>query len=177
MDTKRDPRGGNGREARPRRQMAFNIGFLLTSLLAVWLIQEFVVSTVVIQTREIPYSEFREKLKAGQLVEITIGSPRITGAMKNPAPTSDRDKTIAFDTVAPPNGDPKLLDELDSAGVKYRVKPPASPSRRSFCHGCCRCCCSAPFGTRLIGEPVLQEAASSASGRARPRQLPLARSV
>jgi cell division protease FtsH len=107
--------------------MAFSVGFLLTSLFAVWLFQQLVVSTVLIQAREIPYSEFREKLKAGQLVEITIGSPRISGAMKNPAPTSDRDKTITFDTVAPPNGDPKLLDELDAAGVKYRVKPPTSP--------------------------------------------------
>jgi cell division protease FtsH len=107
--------------------MAFSVGFLLTSLLAVWLFQQLFVSTVLIQAREIPYSEFREKLKAGQLVEITIGSPRISGAMKNPAPTSDRDKTIPFDTVAPPNGDPKLLDELDAAGVKYRVKPPTSP--------------------------------------------------
>jgi cell division protease FtsH len=107
--------------------MAFNIGFLLTSLLAVWLFQEFVVSTVPIQARDIPYSEFRAKLKTGQLVELTIGSPRITGAMKNPASTSDRDKTIPFDTVAPPNGDPMLLDELDAAGVKYRVKPPTSP--------------------------------------------------
>ena len=125
METRRGE--GNRREARPGRQMAFNIGFLLTSLLAVWLFQEFVVSTVPIQARDIPYSEFRAKLKTGQLVELTIASPRITGAMKNPASTSDRDRTIPFDTVAPPNGDPMLLDELDAAGVKYRVKPPTSP--------------------------------------------------
>jgi cell division protease FtsH len=124
---KRDVRGGNGKEVRTGRQIAFSVGILLTSLLAVWLSQEFVVSTVLVQAREIPYSEFREKLKAGQLVEITIGSPRITGAMKNPAAISDRDKTIPFDTVAPPNGDPKLLDELDAAGVKYSVRPLAGP--------------------------------------------------
>jgi cell division protease FtsH len=127
VDTKRDPRGPDGKGARTGRQVVFNIGFLLTSLLAVWLFQEFVASRVLIQAREIPYSEFREKLRTGELVEIAIGSPRITGAMKNPAPTSDRDKTIPFDTVAPPNGDPKLLDALDAAAVKYWVKPPASP--------------------------------------------------
>jgi cell division protease FtsH len=107
--------------------MAFSVSFLLTSLLALWLFQEFVLSTVLMQAREIPYSEFRDKLKTGQLVEITIGSPRIDGTMKNPASTSDKDKTLPFDTVAPANGDPKLLDELDAAGVKYRVRPPASP--------------------------------------------------
>ena len=127
MDIKRDSRGGDTHETRRGRQLAFSIGFMLTSLLAIWLFQEFVVSTMLVPAREIPYSEFREKLKAGQLVEITIGSPRITGVMKNPAATSERDKTIPFDTVAPPNGDPKLLDELDAAAVKYRVRPPASP--------------------------------------------------
>ena len=83
-----------------------------------------------VRAHEIPDSEFRRKLKAGQLVDVTLGSPRIVVQMKNAsatAATSDRDKTIAFDTVAPPTGDPKLLDELDAAGVKYRVKPPPSP--------------------------------------------------
>ncbi|MEX1129446.1 MAG: ATP-dependent zinc metalloprotease FtsH [Vicinamibacterales bacterium] len=127
MATKRDSRGDDARPTRTGRQLVFSLGFMLTSLLAIWLFQAFVVSTMLVPAREIPYSEFREKLKAGQLVEITIGSPRITGVMKNPAATSERDKTIPFDTVAPPNGDPKLLEELDTAGVTYRVRPPASP--------------------------------------------------
>jgi cell division protease FtsH len=127
VDTQRDSRRGNRKEARTGHQLASSIGFLLTSLLVVWLFQQFVGSSVLMQAREIPYSEFREKLKAGQLIEVTIGSPRITGIMKNPAATSDRDKTTPFETIAPPDGHPKLLDELDAAGVKYRVRPPASP--------------------------------------------------
>ena len=127
MNARRDPGKGDVKEPRTRRQAVFSIGFLLTSFLAVWLFQQFVLSTVLIPVRELPYSEFRQKLKAGQIVEITIGSPRIDGKMKNPAPTSDRDTVIPFDTVGPPNGDPRLLDELDTAGVKYRVRPPASP--------------------------------------------------
>jgi cell division protease FtsH len=127
VQTKRDSRGGDAKQTRTGRQLVFSLGFMLTSLLAIWLFQEFVVSTMLTPARELPYSEFRDTLKAGQLVEITIGSPRITGVMKNPAATSERDKTIAFDTVAPPNGDPKLLEDLDTAGVKYRVRPPSSP--------------------------------------------------
>jgi cell division protease FtsH len=127
VQTKRDSRGGDAKQTRTGRQLVFSLGFMLTSLLAIWLFQEFVVGTMLVPAREIPYSEFRDTLKSGQLVEITIGSPRITGVMKNPAATSERDKTIAFDTVAPPNGDPKLLEDLDTAGVKYRVRPPASP--------------------------------------------------
>jgi len=127
MDKKRDSPPGNDDHKRTRRQMAFSVSYLLTSLIVLWLFQEFVVGPLFTQAREIPYSEFRTKLKASQLVDVTIGSPRIVGEMKNAAATSDRDKTIAFDTVAPPSGDPKLLDELDAAGVKYRIKPPPSP--------------------------------------------------
>ena len=129
MDQKRTSRPGTDKDkdTRARRQMTFSLSFLLTSLLVVWLFQQFVVGPLLIQTREIPYSEFRAKVKAGQVVEVTIGSPRIVGEMKNPSATSERDKAISFDTVAPPNGDPKLLDELDATGVKYRVRPPASP--------------------------------------------------
>jgi cell division protease FtsH len=127
VDKKRDSPPGNDDPKRTRRQMTFSVGYLLTSVLVLWLFQEFVVGPLFVRAHEIPYSEFRTKLKAGQLVDVTIGSPRIVGQMKNAAATSDRDKTIAFDTVAPPTGDPKLLDELDAAGVKYSVKPPPSP--------------------------------------------------
>ena len=127
MDEKRRLRRAPARDNNtPHQQMVSNLGVLLVSLLSLWLFQELVLSPFVVQAHEIPYSEFRNKVKAGQLVEVTIGSPRITGEMKNPSPTSDRDKTIPFDTVAPPN-DPTLLEALDSAGVEYRVKPPASP--------------------------------------------------
>jgi cell division protease FtsH len=129
VDEKRTSRPGSDKDndTRTRRQMAFSLGFLLTSLLGLWVFQEFVVNPLLVQARDIPYSEFRDKVKSGQLVEITLTGPRIIGEMKNPAPTSERDKTIRFDTVAPPNGDPRLLDELDAAGVKYRVRPPATP--------------------------------------------------
>jgi cell division protease FtsH len=125
--TNRDSGRGDAKPTRTGRQLVLSLGFMLTSLLAIWLFQQFVVSTMLAPAREIPYSEFRDKLKTGQLVEITIGSPRITGVMKNPAATSEQDKTIPVNTVAPPIGDPKLLDELDTVGVKYRVRPPASP--------------------------------------------------
>ena len=38
------------------------------------------------------------------MAEITIGSPRIVGQMKNLTATADGDKVVPFDTVAPPNG-------------------------------------------------------------------------
>ncbi|MBI2186758.1 MAG: ATP-dependent metallopeptidase FtsH/Yme1/Tma family protein [Acidobacteria bacterium] len=107
--------------------MTFGFSFFFTSLLVIWLFQQFMASPLLFQALDIPYSDFRARVKAGQLVEVTIGGQRITGEMRKSAAVSDRDKTISFDTVAPPDGDPRLLDELDAAGVKYRVTPAASP--------------------------------------------------
>jgi hypothetical protein len=93
VETKRSSRGGNARDARTNRQGVCSLGFILASLLAIWLFQEVVVSTMQVHAREIPCSEFREMLKAGQIVAFTAGRPRITGVMMNPAATSERDTT------------------------------------------------------------------------------------
>jgi hypothetical protein len=41
-----------------QRQMRFSLGFLVTSLIALWLFQEFILTPLVTQAAEIPYSEF-----------------------------------------------------------------------------------------------------------------------
>ncbi|HVZ22662.1 MAG TPA: ATP-dependent zinc metalloprotease FtsH, partial [Vicinamibacterales bacterium] len=110
-----------------RRPISSSLTLPLAILLIVWLVQQVVVAPMLMQAHEIPYSEFRARLQAGQVSDLTIGSPRIAGKMKNPSAASTGDQTIAFDTVAPPNGDPALLDRLDAAGVTYRITPPASP--------------------------------------------------
>jgi cell division protease FtsH len=112
---------------RKRRTISFTLAYLLLSLLTFWAIQEFVLNPRMSQAREIPYSEFRARVRDGQVVQVTLNGWRITGEMKNPAATSGHNLTSPFETVAPASGDPKLLDELDTAGVTYRVKPPARP--------------------------------------------------
>ena len=126
MDPARDSRRP-GQAPRAPHQTLRNLGILAASVLAVWLLQQFVLSNFVSPVRQLSYSEFRQALKSGQLVEVVLGSPRILGEMKNPAATSDRNRTIPFETVAPPNGDPRLLDELDAAGIKFRAQVPVSP--------------------------------------------------
>jgi cell division protease FtsH len=93
-------------------------------LLGLWLLQLFVANPFGVPAREIPYSDFRAKLKGGELVDVTLGSPRITGHMKNAGAASERDRIVSFRTVAPPS-DPKLLDDLEAAGVKYEATPPS----------------------------------------------------
>ena len=108
-----------------RREVGFTIGYIATMLAALWLFQVLLNPMIQAAARDIPYGEFRTTVKAGQVIDVSLGSPRITGHMKNAAATSERDRIVAFRTVAPP-ADPRLLDDLEAAGVKYDVIPPTS---------------------------------------------------
>ncbi|OFW03402.1 MAG: hypothetical protein A3I61_02175 [Acidobacteria bacterium RIFCSPLOWO2_02_FULL_68_18] len=105
--------------------MGTGIAYLGAALLGVWLLQQ-VIAPLLPQSAEIPYSEFKTKLAAGQIADVTLGS-QIEGVLKNPAPTSPEKTTGRFVTVAPPDGDPELLKELEAAHVTYRATPPPSP--------------------------------------------------
>jgi cell division protease FtsH len=63
--------------------------------------------------KTIPYSEFKQLVKNGQVAEVTIGDQVIRGTLK----TGDEkgNKQITVTRVE----DPKLTEELEKAGVKY----------------------------------------------------------
>jgi hypothetical protein len=58
----------------------------LVGLALLWLVQDFVVAPLAMQSAVIPYSEFRQKLADGQLSDVTVGDGAIMGDMKNPTP-------------------------------------------------------------------------------------------
>jgi cell division protease FtsH len=62
--------------------------------------------------REITYSEFKSAIRSGQVAEVAVGVSMVRGKYKKQV-----DNNIAFYTGR--IEDPKLLEELDSAGVKY----------------------------------------------------------
>src|SRR5262245_17062990 len=62
--------------------------------------------------RAIPYSEFKAKVRAGEVAEVSVGDTIIHGRFKK-AETAN----LAFSTTR--ITDPKLVEELDAAGVKY----------------------------------------------------------
>ena len=130
-NTKRDAGGPSGEERPVWRLLPHTVAVIGSGLLALWLLQRFGGAGIT-PTQEIPYSEFRQQLKGGEVVEVTLATPHITGVLKNATATSDGRATTAFQTVAPPDGDPRLLDELDAAGVKYRATPAASPTGSFF---------------------------------------------
>jgi cell division protease FtsH len=116
------------RRKQARRRMNFGITYLIASMIGLWLFQQFVLGPLAVQATEIPYSDFKAKLSAGQIVDLTIGDTRLVGDMKDPnAKPGDTTATVPFTTVGVPNGDPKLIEQLDAAGVKYTVAAPPSP--------------------------------------------------
>src|SRR5271157_1213276 len=82
---KHDRNDEKKRQEQSRRQLHFAVGYLITSLIALWLFQVFVLAPRTRRT-EIPYSEFKKKLAGAQIVQITVGDRGIIGEMKNPKP-------------------------------------------------------------------------------------------
>ncbi len=131
MNTKRDLQNKNQKEEENRRknrqrQVRYAVTYLITGLIVAWLYQQFILPRAM-RIENIPYSEFKAKLKAGQVVSVTLGDTHIAGTMKNLASSSEKNPTVQFDTVSVRSGDPTLIEELDAAGVTYNVQPPPSP--------------------------------------------------
>jgi cell division protease FtsH len=62
--------------------------------------------------RQIPYSEFKQLVRSGQVAEVAVGDTTIRGQLKK------ADGPTGFTTTR--IEDPKLIEELDQAGVQYQ---------------------------------------------------------
>jgi len=102
-----NPRGG---ERRGQRQLptraSSSLWYGLAFLLILGLAQMYYLTPT---GRTIPYSEFKTLLKNGQVADVTIGDQVIRGTLKQ------EPKAFATTRVE----DPKLVEELESRGVKY----------------------------------------------------------
>ena len=103
------------------------ISYVVLNLIMLWLFQEFILQPLVIREMQIPYSEFKAKIASGEIADVTLGTDRIVGTMKNPDAQDTKNTTIPFTTNAVPDGDPTLIPALDKAGVEYSVSEPPSP--------------------------------------------------
>ena len=63
--------------------------------------------------RQISYSEFKSAGRGGQVAEVTVGDTTIHGTLKKAR------RTAATNFTTTRIEDPKLVEELDAAGVKY----------------------------------------------------------
>lgn len=129
MEPKKDekPEDGKGKDELRRKQVNFGLSYMIVALIGMWLFQQFILGPLMIRNVEIPYSEFKTKLAAGEVVEVTIAEDQITGTLKNTEDSSAEAKDLPFSTIAVPGGDPNLIEELDAQGVKYTNSKPSSP--------------------------------------------------
>jgi cell division protease FtsH len=114
MPNARIPPGMNPRDKRPgdRRTLPRPGG-------AVWYVLGFLMLMALAQAyflapagRQISYSEFKGAVRGGQVVEVVVGEQSIRGTLA-------RDVNGSRNFNAARIEDPKLLEELDAAGVKY----------------------------------------------------------
>jgi cell division protease FtsH len=122
----------------------FALGYIISTLLLVWLWQEVFHQMTV---RTIPYSEFKASLRRGEVVHCTVKETEILGritpkpsgsAAVPPAPEPVKAKPRAGTPLAPTSKgdgasfefrtirveDPKLVEELEAHKVKFRGERP-----------------------------------------------------
>jgi cell division protease FtsH len=105
----RDKRGGGDRRSltpgRPGGAVWYILGLLfLLALAQAWFMAP--------SGRQISYSEFKQAVRAGQVAEVFVGDQTIRGTYKRDTNGGRNFNTTRIE-------DPKLIDDLDAASVKY----------------------------------------------------------
>ena len=94
------------------KKTGFSIGYLLLFLVVLYIIQMFMSP----KAGEITYSQFREYVSEGRIVDCSIGEKIIRGHYENPS--SGNNKPVAFVTV--PVQDIELVNELEAKNVQFK---------------------------------------------------------
>jgi cell division protease FtsH len=112
----RTPPGMNPRDKRRGERRTLGTG---RPGMAVWYVLGFLMVLALVQTwfmtpsgRPISYSEFKQAVRSGQVAEVVVGEQAIRGQYKR-----EQGGSINFNVNR--IEDPKLLEELDAADVKY----------------------------------------------------------
>ncbi len=75
---------------------------------------------------EVPYSEFKQMLKKGEVAEVVLQGERVQGELHIPRVLAElAPPALHFTTHLPSFGDDELLPLLDQQGVKINIKAPA----------------------------------------------------
>jgi cell division protease FtsH len=105
----RDRRPGERRTLGPGGRPGGAIWYVLGFLLLMTLAQAWFMAPA---GRQIPYSEFKQLVRGGQVAEVTVGEQSIHGQLKREVNNTRSFTTTRID-------DPKLVEDLDAHGVKY----------------------------------------------------------
>ncbi len=105
----RDRRPGDRRTLGPAGRPGGPVWYVLGALLLLALVQTWFLSS---GGHQISYSDFKQAVRAGRVADVTVGEQTILGTYKTEV---NGTKTFTATRIE----DPKLLEELDAAGVKY----------------------------------------------------------
>ena len=108
---KKDNEDKNKQEQREKQVRAW-ISYLLVNLVLVWLFQEFIMGPLIIRETQIPYSEFKNRVREGRVQEVVVAEDHVRFVLKG----SGDQRTRTFTTV--PIEDPKLLEDLEREMAK-----------------------------------------------------------
>jgi cell division protease FtsH len=100
---------------RPERKQQFAIWYILIAAGLLFLFQS--VGASLMQTEEIPYSQFEALLRDGKIAEATVGDSKIRGTLKEPL--ADGRKQFVTTRV-----DPAIAQALDQKGITYSGEVP-----------------------------------------------------
>jgi cell division protease FtsH len=116
----RPPSGLNPRDKRPGERRGFGIGRRPSGI---WWVVAIIAAMALTQAfffpkagRQISYSEFKTAVREGRVAEVSVGETAIQGTYRNRTAADAAFHTTRIE-------DPKLLDELDAAAVKYQGEP------------------------------------------------------
>jgi cell division protease FtsH len=98
-----------------KRDFSFDILYFIAAMFAVLLIRDYLVGTN--HVREIPYSEFKQRLDKSEVKDLVVGPTRITGALP---PDAGAKEAQHFTTV---RVDPQIADELSRRGIAFSGQP------------------------------------------------------
>jgi cell division protease FtsH len=112
----------NNRRQQRKKDIFIGIFILILLLFGFVYFQRHPLPALTDQPITLSYSEFKDKIKAGQIIEATIGTTRITGEMEKTTAGPNEASTQSFVTAMIPTGDPNLVAELESANVKYSAQ-------------------------------------------------------
>ncbi|HSL02061.1 MAG TPA: ATP-dependent zinc metalloprotease FtsH [Nitrospiraceae bacterium] len=94
------------------KKISFSIGYVFLAIFAVILVHDFIVATQKLE--ELPYSEFRTLVAAGNVAEVTVTNQRVTGKLKLEEGSKEQK---LFTTVRVE--DPDLVKELNARSVIF----------------------------------------------------------
>jgi cell division protease FtsH len=104
---------------RQRKQVGFSALYFIIALIGMWLFQALVFRPYLVQQAEVPYSQFRQEIAAGQVESVTLGGERILYT------TLGEDGEEETHNVVPIE-DPELVDQLVAAGVEFSAEAPTN---------------------------------------------------